>query len=105
VNNHEYPIGKRAKLLLGGTREVCVLRNDKTIKGVVEHHLQEYMAVPFFWEFEPKEVPPLLYCVELMAIDELESFGFEVKFFLERLSLLNCKSYEGVSKVILRGNR
>ena len=63
------------------------------------------MAIPFFREFEAKEVPSLLNCVELIAIEEFESFGFEVQFFLERLCLLRCKSDKGVSKVILRGHR
>ena len=105
MDNHKYSIGKRAKLLLRGTREVCILRNNQTIEGVVEHHLKEYMAIPVFRELCPKEVPSLLYCVKLIAIEELESFGFKVKFFLERLRLLMCKSDEGVSKVILWGYR
>jgi hypothetical protein len=92
VDDHEHSIGKRAIFLLRGTREICILRDNQTIESVMEHHLQEYMAIPFFWEFEAKEVPSLLNCVELIAIEEFESFGFEVQFFLERLRLLRCKS-------------
>lgn len=75
------------------------------MEGVVKHHLQEYMAISLMRKCLSKEVPSLFYCVELKAIDKLESFGFEIKFFLERLHLLNCKSDESVSKVILRGYR
>ena len=78
MDDHEHTVGKRAIFLLGGTREISVLRDNQTIESVVEHHLQEYMTVPFFWEFEAKEVPSLLNCVELIAIEELEFFGFEV---------------------------
>ena len=68
----------------------------------MEHHLQEDIAFPQIWEFEPEEVPSLIYCIELITFEELESSGFDVKFFLQPLRLLNCKSDKGVSKVILR---
>ena len=68
----------------------------------MEHHLEEYMAFPQIWEFESEEVPSLIYCIELIRIEELESFGFDVKLFLQPLRLLNCKSDKGVSKVVLR---
>ena len=71
----------------------------------MEHHLQKNMAIPVFRECGLKEVPSLLYCVELTAINEFEFFGLQIKFFLELLCLLRCKSDEGVSKVCLLGYR